>query len=113
MKIKIILLILLFITPFILKCCEKKACSKTRNTYFARASNKPLTADASLFFKFKFYSTQTRLSAFWKLSIIPMGHITISPVFNKILAYHIELAQIALSQLGRDAYYSMPKNQFD
>lgn len=55
-----------------------------------------------LIFKFKFDSTQARLDAFGNvLSVIPSGHGAYSPVFNKMAAHYIELAQYDTDSLGR------------
>lgn len=54
-----------------------------------------------LIFKFKFDSTQVRLdNAGTPSSTIPAGHGAYSPVFNKMAAHYIELAQTDFTQLG-------------
>lgn len=53
-----------------------------------------------LIFKFKFDSTQVRLDNFGNPSSLPAGHGAYSPVFNKMAAHYIELAQTDLTALG-------------
>ncbi len=57
-----------------------------------------------LIFKFKFDSTQVRLDNAGNISTtIPAGHGAYSPVFNKMAAHYIELAQTDNTQLGEGA----------
>ena len=54
-----------------------------------------------LIFKFKFDSTQVRLDNLGNPSpSIPAGHGAYSPVFNKMAAHYIELAQTDFTSLG-------------
>lgn len=54
-----------------------------------------------LIFKFKFDSTQVRLDNFGNPSpTVPSGRAAYSPVFNKMAAHYIELAQGDLTALG-------------
>ena len=56
---------------------------------------------ARLIFKFKFDSTQVRLDNFGNPSpTIPSGHGAYSPIFNKMAAHYIELAQNDFTQIG-------------
>ena len=61
----------------------------------------PTGSGPRLIFKFKFDSTQVRLNAFGNpISSIPAGHGGLSPVFNKMAAHYLELAQNDYTQLG-------------
>lgn len=53
-----------------------------------------------LIFTFKFDSTQVRLDNLGQPSTIPASHCAQSPVFNKMSAHYIELAQSATTALG-------------
>jgi len=61
----------------------------------------PTGTGPRLIFKFKFDSTQTRLDAFGNpLTTLPVGHGALSPVFNKMAAHYLELAQNDFTLLG-------------
>lgn len=67
-----------------------------------------------LIFKFKFDSTQIRLDNFGNPSpTIPSGRAAYSPVFNKMAAHYIELAQGDLTALGagKVLYHAPETNQ--
>lgn len=53
-----------------------------------------------LIFKFKFDSTQVRLDNLGQPSTLPSGNRAQSPIFNKMSAHYIELAQGDLTPLG-------------
>jgi len=53
-----------------------------------------------LIFKFKFDSTQQRLNNTGGSFPIPSGHAACSPVFNRMAAHYVELAQTDLTALG-------------
>ncbi len=55
---------------------------------------------AKLVFKFKFDSTQARLSNIGQPEAMEPGHAGQSPVFNKMSAHYVELAPGALTALG-------------
>ncbi|MBX2924439.1 MAG: hypothetical protein KF746_19715 [Chitinophagaceae bacterium] len=57
-------------------------------------------AEPKLIFRFKFDSTQSRLNNTGEPSTVPAGHAALSPVFNKMSAHYIELAQGATTALG-------------
>lgn len=104
MKKNIILLISIAMAAFTFEACKKKEVEEppTRITPIPTPTPTPTPtpADARLIFKFKFDSTQARLNAFGQPSVIPSGNAALSPVFNKMGAHYIELAQNALTQLG-------------
>jgi hypothetical protein len=54
-----------------------------------------------LIMKFRFDSTQVRLNNIGQNSAIPTNHRAQSPVFNKMTAHYIELAQGDLTPLGQ------------
>jgi hypothetical protein len=60
------------------------------------------TPDAGprLILKFKFDSTQTRLSNLGAPVTVPAGHGAQSPVFNRMSAHYVEFAPLATTQLG-------------
>ncbi len=61
----------------------------------------PTGTGPRLIFKFKFDSTQVRLDNFGNPNpTIPSGHGAYCPVFNKMAAHYIELAQNDLTALG-------------
>jgi hypothetical protein len=63
-----------------------------------------------LIFKFKFDSTQARLDNFGNPSTVASGNGAYSPVFNKMAAHYIELAQTDLTALGAgDVLYHAPE----
>lgn len=102
MKKNIILLVILSTVVIAFNGCKKKEVDEpqTRITPVPTPTPTPTPAEAQLIFKFKFDSTQVRLDAFGQLSTIPSGNAALSPVFNKMGAHYIELAQTALTQLG-------------
>lgn len=54
-----------------------------------------------LIFKFKFDSTQVRLNNFGNpVTVLPVGHSALSPVFHQMSAHYIELAPDSLTPLG-------------
>ncbi len=59
--------------------------------------------EARLIFKFRFDSTQARLSNTGLPEALPAGHAGQSPRFNKMSAHYIELAPIAVTPLGGGA----------
>lgn len=100
MKKKLILLILLSISILAIEGCKKKEVDNPQPIVTPTPTPTPTPADARLIFKFKFDSTQVRLNAFGQPSIVPAGNAALSPIFNKMGAHYIELAQNALTQLG-------------
>lgn len=60
-------------------------------------------AEAKLIFRYKFDSTQERLSNTGQPASIPNGHAAQSPVFNSMHAHYIELALNAATPLGKGA----------
>ena len=110
MKKHIVLLILLSITIFAFEACKKKEVDEpeTPLSPTPTPTPTPTPADARLIFKFKFDSMQVRLNAFGQPSIVPAGNAALSPIFNKMGAHYIELAQNAFTQLGsgRVLYYA-------
>jgi hypothetical protein len=60
-------------------------------------------SNAKLVFKFKFDSAQARLNNIGQPQAMAAGHAGQSPVFNKMSAHYIELAQTALTALGGGA----------
>jgi len=72
----------------------------------------PATPDAGprLIMKFKFDSTQVRLTNLGQVSVTPVGHGAQSPVFNKMSAHYVEFAPGALTALGAgDVVYHAPE----
>ena len=64
----------------------------------------PTGSGPRLIFKFKFDSTQVRLGATGlPISTLPAGHGAYSPVFNKMAAHYIEMAQLDTDSLGKGA----------
>jgi hypothetical protein len=53
-----------------------------------------------LIFQFKFDSTQARLDGFGMPATVPSTNEACSPVFNKMSAHYIEMAQTDLTQVG-------------
>jgi hypothetical protein len=108
MKKYIVLLILLSITIFAFEACKKKEVDEPETPLSPTPTPTPTPADARLIFKFKFDSMQVRLNAFGQPSIVPAGNAALSPIFNKMGAHYIELAQNAFTQLGsgRVLYYA-------
>ena len=100
MKKYIVLLILLSITIFAFEACKKKEVDEPETPLSPTPTSTPTPADARLIFKFKFDSMQVRLNAFGQPSIVPAGNAALSPIFNKMGAHYIELAQNAFTQLG-------------
>jgi hypothetical protein len=80
--------------------CKKKDADEPQTPVIPTPTPTPFPEDARLIFKFKFDSTQVRLNGLGQPSVIPSGHAALSPVFNKMGAHYIELAQNALTQLG-------------
>jgi len=94
------LLLLLLAASVSLDACKKKEENEPVTPITPTPTPTPTPADARLIFKFKFDSTQVRLNGFGQPSVIPSGNAALSPVFNKMGAHYIELAQNALTQLG-------------
>ena len=91
----------------------KKAAFYLLGVLFLASCQKEDTTPASnynLVFKFKFDSTQARLNSIGMPSTIPAGNAGQSPVFNKMSAHYIELAQTATTLLGSGAVlYKAPE----
>jgi hypothetical protein len=68
------------------------------------------TKTPSLVFKFKFDSTQVRLNNLGQSATMPSGHAAQSPVFHKMGAHYVELAQTANTQVGSgEVLYHAPE----
>jgi len=68
-----------------------------------KAPNVPEPYYPRLIFKFKFDSTQVRLDNLGQPSTVASGNAAISPVFQKMSAHYIELAQTDFTALGGGA----------
>ncbi|MBX3242585.1 MAG: hypothetical protein KIT80_05545 [Chitinophagaceae bacterium] len=79
--------------PGLLICLWGVSCTKQND----------ISTEPKLIFRFKFDSTQTRLNNLGQTSSIPEGNAAQSPVFNKMSAHYIELAQNATTALGQGA----------
>jgi hypothetical protein len=89
---KNILLVLLTAAVFV-------SCKKTEDTPVSYVN-----------FIFKFDSTQDRLNNRGEPSVIPAGNVGQSPVFNKMSAHYVELAQGAFTALGAgEVLYRAPE----
>lgn len=65
------------------------------------ASSYPITGTGPhLIFKFKFDSTQARLNSFGMAATVPSTNAAFSPIFNKMSAHYIEMAQTDLTAVG-------------
>jgi hypothetical protein len=82
------LLSLLFCASIIMTGCKKE-----------QEPEEPPTT-SNLIIKFKFDSTQARLSNTGQPATIPAGHAAQSPVMNKMSAHYIEFAPAATTALG-------------
>ncbi|MBX3252933.1 MAG: hypothetical protein KF862_02240 [Chitinophagaceae bacterium] len=81
-------------------CVTGISCSKQND-----AATEP-----KLIFRFKFDSTQARLNNIGEPSVIAAGHAAVSPVFNKMSAHYIELAEANNTALGAGAIiYKAPE----
>lgn len=70
----------------------------------ATSCKKEISNDGpSIVFKFKFDSTQERLSNIGQVAVMPAGHAGLSPVFNGMSSHYIELAPSPLTLLGQGA----------
>lgn len=56
--------------------------------------------EPQLVFKFRFDSTQVRLDGLGNVSYLPTNHRAQNPIFNKMSAHYIELAQTNFTALG-------------
>jgi hypothetical protein len=93
-----IFLVLFASLLFVLGACKKKESEEPQISPTPVPTPTPI--EARLIFKFKFDSTQARLNAFGQPSNVPTGNAALSPIFNKMGAHYIELAQTAFTQLG-------------
>lgn len=100
MKRNIIVFILCSSFQFAIEGCKKKEIEDPQTPVTPTPTPTPTPVDARLIFKFKFDSTQIRLNAFGQPSVVPNGNAALSPIFNKMGAHYIELAQNAMTQLG-------------
>jgi len=82
-------LVFLFFFPVIFLSCKKDP------------EPAPLVEGPKLIFKFKFDSTQARLNNFGAPASVPAGNAAQSPVFNKMGAHYIEMAQDSLTPVGQ------------
>ena len=66
-----------------------------------KETNSDTTAGPKLIFKFKFDPGQERLNNIGQPAAVPAGHAGQNPVFNKMSAHYLELAQTGLTALGK------------
>jgi hypothetical protein len=82
------LVLLLFILTFVFSFCSCEDLDDTE-------------PNPMLIIKFKFDPTQERLNNLGQQSVIPVGNLAQSPLFNSISSHYIELAPNANTQLGQ------------
>jgi len=101
-------IILLFGICLVVSSCKKKSVTEeeiktiqVETKIYPDSVWTPSGTGPRLIFKFKFDSTQVRLNAFGNpISSISAGHGALSPVFNKMAAHYLELAQNDYTLLG-------------
>ena len=101
-------IILLFGICLVVSSCKKKSVAEeeiktiqVETKIYPDSVWTPSGTGPRLIFKFKFDSTQVRLNAFGNpISSISAGHGALSPVFNKMAAHYLELAQNDYTLLG-------------
>lgn len=112
-------IIVLISIGLFLNACKKKDTTPEPDVVTPVADTKvypdsvwtPTGTGPRLIFKFKFDSTQVRLDAFGSPTTgLPSGHGALSPVFNKMAAHYLELAQTDFTALGAgEVLYHAPE----
>jgi hypothetical protein len=84
-------LLSILITSCLFSACSKDDVKNDNNT------------TPKLIFSFRFDPNQARLNNIGQPSLVPAGNAAQSPVFNKMSAHYLELAQTGLTALGKGA----------
>jgi hypothetical protein len=81
-------------TPAPANTCPPSSCTEPASVWNITGTG------PHLIFKFKFDSTQARLTSTGGLATIPSTNAAVSPVFNRMSAHYIEMAQTDFTQVG-------------